>query len=253
MKLIKVKLNGLTMDEFFEFVKQTKRIVDKYDTATLKIKNQADALVSSFADLQSAIDKEKGNAITKTINELDALRDKYISSFKKWLNAMEDYPNDTFAANATKYFSYIHQLSKNISRENALAETTLLNTIVEYFSLDATIKSNITAMGGIEWINAIETTNNNFAEAYSQRVTSNAENNNLPKYESARSKSKNLFNELVDIIKSRYQTAKADGLDVTGYQALINELNTLFTSTNTLVASTVARKPAITGAENKKG
>ncbi len=107
-------------------------------------------------------------------------------------------------------------------------------------------EADLAAMNGTAWIAALETANTQFATTYSQRVNTATANNNIPSFTVVRKVSKALFDEMLVMLSSRYNTAKADKEDLTNYEACIAELNTLINNANILAVNSIVHRVAKT-------
>lgn len=234
MKIITVKIKQLTNPEFFEFLRQLVVLLNKYDTTKLKIKPVADALVAIFANLQAALDKEKGNQLTKILNELDQQRDILITAFLKYLEAMTSYPDAAIAAQAQSLLHYVEGFSSNIAKETQLAETTILTNITEGIINNPTRSAALAAMHGTLWITSIASVNANYASQYSNRITDDSSNKKVEAFTVVRKTATTAYNQLIDLLESRYKSDKADGLDISLYEKCFGDINELITKVNVL-------------------
>lgn len=242
MKIIKVKISRISREEFFEFLKQVAAIIAKADATKLNIKGKADDLVALFIKLQAALDKEKSSEITKLLNDLDRKRDILTSAFVKWLQAMSVYPDDAIAKDATTLLHYVEGFGKNIATETDLAETTILSNIVAGFTNDAAKSTALTNMHGTAWITGIKDANDAFASEYNKRIVSSADNSKTESFTVVRKQATDAYIEMIELLISRYKSDKEDAKDVSGYEACMNELNTLIMKVNILAETSVARK-----------
>jgi hypothetical protein len=250
MKIISFKIKSLINTEFFGFLKQAVALFVKYDPAKLKIKNKSDALAAKFASLAAALEKERANHLTKILNELDRKRDVLIWGFIKFLDAMTDYPDAAIAANAVKLLAFVESFGKNIAQQTQLSETTILTAIVDGFTNNIERKTALAGMNGTLWITALGEVNNEFAKQYSNRVSDVASNNTIESFSDARKEATVLYAETTDLLISRYNSDKADNLDVSAYEACIGDLNELIGKAN-LLATTPKSPTASTKEEGK--
>jgi hypothetical protein len=244
MKITAVKDRQLTNTEFFEFLKQLVAILTKYDTTKLKIKTVADALAAIFASLQAALDKEKSNQLTKMLNELDHKRDILIGAFVRYLDVMTDFPDAAVAAHATSLLQYIDGFSSNIAKENQLAETTILTNITDGLVTNPARNAALLAVNGLPWVTAIKAVNDNYSTQYGNRISDDSSNKQIETFTAARKKAVTAYGALINLLQSRYNTAKEDNLDISLYETTIGDINTLITKVNIL---------AVTSKPNDKG
>ena len=234
MKINKVKHALLDNTELFEFFKQFVAIINKYDAAKLKVTAVLNALVLLFDSLQKALDKEKGNLLTKELDTLDGQRDVYISAFVKWLESMTDFPNAAFAANAKEMLHYVGGYGKGIARQTDLSETTILSQIVDGFTKNDPRKEALAAMNGTPWIDAINAVNTQYSTKYGSRVSDDAANEKVESFTALKKKTVDAYTTVTDLLSSRYQSDKADNLDVSLYETCIGDINQLVDKANIL-------------------
>jgi hypothetical protein len=234
MKLIKVKHLKLDNPSFLQFLKQFVALINKYDAGKLKVITAAAALIAIFASLQAALDKEKSNELTQLLNKLDRHRDVLITAFVKFLESMTDFPDATLAAKAKTLLHYVDGFGKGIAYQNQLAETTILTNIVDGFTTNIERKNSLAAINGTPWITAIGAVNTEYAAQYGNRVTDDSATKNVESFTSVRKKALVLYNALAGLLESRYESDKADNLDVSLYETCMKDLNELITKVNTL-------------------
>lgn len=234
MKLIKVKQLKLDNASFFQFLKQFVALINKYDAGKLKVTTATATLVAIFASLQAALDKEKSNELTQILNKLDRQRDILISAFIKFLESMTDFPDTALAAQAKTLLHYVEGFGKGIAQLNQLSETTILTNIVDGFTTNVERKNSLAAINGTPWITAIGAVNTEYATQYGNRVTDDSATKNVESFTSVRKKALVLYNALASLLESRYESDKADNLDVSLYETCMKDLNELITKVNTL-------------------
>lgn len=202
------------------------------------------------------MDKELSSQITKKLNQLDHNRDVLVLAFLKWLQALTDFPVEALAKDAATLLHYVEGFGKNIAVETFLAETTILNNIVDGFTNDDARKAALAGLHGTEWISAIKTSNDAFATEYNNRVVIAAGNGKVESFTTVRKASTNAYIDMISLLMSRYETDAEDKKDVSVYESCIAELNVLIAKVNILAETSVARKATdakdtVKAAENK--
>lgn len=243
MKINKVITKYLANTEFFEFLKLMVAIINKFDANKLKIDAALKELLDVFPNLQAALDKEKSNLLTKLLNDLDFKRDVLIIDFIDWLEIMQRFPDDDLAPKAQTLYHYITGFGTNIARESLLAETTILTNIVDGFTNDANRSAALASINGTKWITALGAVNTEFANQYNNRIADEANNNKVESFSMLRKKTTPIYNEVIDLLSSRYKNDKADNKDITVYENCINELNELITKVNVLAQISKPKTP----------
>ncbi len=236
MKIIKTKHLHLSQTEFVEFLKQLLVIFNKYDATKLKVKNAVTALGTIITLLQAALDKEKSNQLTKTLDALDQQRDILIRAFVKYLDAMTDFPVKATADAATEMLHYVDGFGKNIAGQSNLAETTVLTNITDGFTTNVARKTALEAMGGTPWITALSNINTEYSTQYGKRIATDSTTDKIESFGTVRKKATTLYKALLDLLTNRYGSDKEDKADVSLYEACIADINTLAAKINALVA-----------------
>jgi len=249
MKITNVKSKQLDNTELFEFFKQAVIIIEKYDAAKLNIKEVVDELTANFPNLKASLDKEKSNKLTKVLNELDQKRDALITDFSDWLELMQRFPDTDMAAKAQNLYHYLSAFGTGIARETLLAETTIITNIVDGFTKDKDRQSALETINGSAWIKALGEVNTEFAAQYSNRVTDTSGNNKVESFSNLRKQVITAYNNVTELLVSRYNGNKADKLDVATYETCIADLNQLIAQVNTLAKTS---KPKAPKEEDKK-
>ena len=251
MKLNVVRTRELANTEFFEFLKLVAAIINKYGANTLKIKTIFDALEAIFTNLQAGLDKEKSNQLTKILNDLDFKRDVLIDDFTDWLEIMQRFPDTAMAAKADVLYHYLSGFGKNVAGQTQLAESTILTNIVDGFTTDIGRKDALAAINGTPWITALGAVNADFISQYANRIADDSNNNKVESFSSLRKRTTIIYNDVIDLLSSRYKNEKADNNDITVYENCISEINELIGKINILVQTSKPNAPKIDPIEKK--
>lgn len=242
MKLIKLKF-GLLSNEYLEVLKQSKKVFNNHNPTALKLKPEYDGVVAIINELEDSLEKEKGNALTKELNDLDYERDSYFIGFDLYLKSMIRHPEATIRANAAILLKYVEGFGNNIARTNQLSETSILNSIVDGINNDAERKAALISINGTAWIAAIGAKNASFSDKYGQRVVTDTDEKKVESFSSVRKRAQVAFGSLTERLGDRYRTEKADGKDIAAYETCINELNEVFRKANILIESSKPHTP----------
>jgi len=231
MQLIKLKF-GLQNAEYLQFLQQWVVIIKRHDAALLKIKNEYDKLNLVIELLQKALQKEKGNALTKLLNQLDSERDGYIIGFIKFLDAMTYHPTASIAANAKSLLHFVNGFGKRIAYTTQFTETTILNSIVDGINNNAERKAALATLNGNDWIIAIDTKNKEFTLQWGNRVVTDTDDNKTESFTSVRKRANAAVEIVEEMFISRYRSEKADSKDVKNFENCADELNELVSKVN---------------------
>lgn len=234
MEIIHARISRLSNVEYFEFLKQLVALIQKNNADKLKVTASVTNLINSFTGLQAALDKEKSSTITKQLNTLDKERDTLISNFVKFLDSMSFYPDAAVANHAQDLLRYVNSFGKNINTQSHLAETTILTQIVTGIADNNDRKAALAALNGTLWITQLGTVNAEFASLYSKRIVDTSADKSIESFSLIRKKTDALYQNLIKLLESRYQTAVYDKTPTADYETTINEVNELIAKANLL-------------------
>jgi Family of unknown function (DUF6261) len=220
----------LVHSEFHQYLKSFLSVVDAADPKTLKIKDERDVLAEMLPSLLAALNNEAASEETKDIEALDLKRDNAITGLSKIIDGYTLHEDAAKKAAANLLQLFIDAQGPRISKLNYSAETTVLTKITTNFKNEAKYTAAVALLGLEDWVENMETANNNFETKYKARNTSLTINKNIPAFGVLKAQAIPLYTELTDLIQSRYKTAKADKQPTDAYLNLINEINTLIDS-----------------------
>lgn len=234
----KISTKYLTSKEFFQFLSLIIGIADKADVAKSKIKAERDRLNALMPDLQNALSAELANEETQKLIAADKRRDIAISALVAYIKALLKSPTPKKREAAITLTNYLKVFGNDIAGENFAAESTTLSTIVKDCKLRAELSAAIIAIDATDWITEIDIANTEFINLFKSRTTSLSEDKKVKSFTSLRTPAKKAYDELVDIVFSRYKTAVADNQDTTALEACINDMNSTIDQYKTLIVAT---------------
>jgi hypothetical protein len=106
-------------------------------------------------------------------------------------------------------------------------------------------------INGTPWITALGTVNAEFISQYANRIADDSNNNKVESFSSLRKRTTVIYNELIDLLSSRYKNEKADNKDITVYENCISEINELIGKINILVQTSKPNAPKVDPIEKK--
>jgi len=226
----KIALYRLINLKYYQFMKLVVERVDESDPTVLKIKDARDQVSNLLPDLLKSLSNEAANEETAIIKAFDTLRDNAIMGLIAYLKSFNYHANEDKKEAANLLMLYIRAQGTQISKMNYQAETPALTKIINQFKNEAKYTAALALLGGVDWLEEMETSNESFETRFKSRNTSFSLDKNIPPFGDIKTKTTLLFVELVELIESRFKTTKADKLPTEQYQKLINELNILIGS-----------------------
>ena len=235
-----IGLTKLRNNEFVQYNKSYRDIVNAHTPTVLKINTQATSYSAVVDHLTAIYIKEKGSDITPEIIAADDRRDLAlmgISMVVKGYNHSHVSDN-VIAAGIIEYT--FNKYGKNIGDLNYQAETSTVNNLVGDLQTDTKTKAAVTLLGLTDWVIELASANNAFDALYLNRNTdyairSKEESIDLRKSVTANQK------ELIGFINGYAITTPSDA-----YNKLIDELNTLGKQYQNLVSKRAGIVPSPT-------
>jgi hypothetical protein len=238
----KINFQKLIATELYQFFSLIIGIAEAANPTVSKIKPQLDALTGFLPKLQAAINREKAFALTKLLQELDARRDTAISGFTMWIAGLAKHPKAVTRDAAIIVKNYLDTHGGNIYSQNYQAESAILSKIVADYNSNAALKAAIDGLGGKDWIDEIEASNNEFIATFQQRSSDMGEDANAESFYTLRGPVAAAYNSLTDMVQTRYKAALADGGDTTLLKKCIDDMNATIAQYNQLIQATKVTK-----------
>lgn len=240
------KLNSarLSSAEYLQFLVLLLEITEASMPIKLKINNEKEVLEAIIIRLKAAFDREKAFSQTKELELLDKGRDIAITAFLLWVKCLTDHPNPVKKANAIIINKYLKRHGSGIAQLNWQAESSVLTKITEDTTNNIDLKNALISLDGTEWITEINDANKAFIAKYAERTVAMGENGNKESFYVVRVPAKEAYAELVDIIESRYKTAKSDKVDVSEFKTLIDNFNATIHQFKELIKTSKPKKAA---------
>ncbi|MBI9069498.1 MAG: hypothetical protein JEZ09_19535 [Salinivirgaceae bacterium] len=221
-----INLRSLRSGEFTQFTNDVMAILAKADTETLGIKDQAADFNTAVEQLQAGFNKERGSDITAELTEIDARRDACISGIEKLSEAYTLHFEPVIAKAAQELLHKIESYGPRIAKQNYQTETTIINNLTQAVETDADLKDAVSKLYLSDWFDQLKKENNWFSQRFLDRIDEEAQ------------QSDEKFKELRDTASEAYRTlcmhitAHVTLKGIAGYDAIINQLNSLIDAYN---------------------
>ena len=234
----KLNLARLTSAEFFQFLVLILGNADAANPTKSKFVAQRDATAAIIARLQQALNREQAFALTAVLDAIDKRRDIAIIGFVMWVKSLTMHPEQATRDAANMLRTYLKTMGDNIANQNQQAQTAILSKIVDDSKNNGFIKKAINDLKGTEWIDEIETANNEYISKYQQRTVEMGDAGNEESFSTMKPAALNTYSALTDIIETRFKSAKADNGDTTILQKCIDDINATITQYQQLIKAT---------------
>jgi hypothetical protein len=242
MKKYQITYPRLLNTEFYQFLFQIRQSANEANPVISKFKPEYDILDAIMVRLLAAIDRDKASELTKEVEKLDARRDFAFSGFMLWLQGYAKYPLLPKREAAITMLNYIETHGKGIVELNFQAESSVLSKIVDDCKKETKLITALATLNDNEWLIEIESANTAFMNTYNQRSAQIGENQNKETFFDVRNEAIPAYEELVDMINSRYKTAVADKIDTSLLQKCMNQIDATLTQYRQLIIATQASK-----------
>ena len=242
-----IALRKLTNALYLQFLKLIVDKIDEANATTLKLKKGRDELANLLPGLQNALNNEIASAETKAIQDLDEKRDDAIVGLQTIVSGNTYHEDVTIKTAAELLRTYFKSHGSKISKLNYQAETAVLDKVTADLKTESRYIQAISLMGLDVWLTNLENANKLFVIVFKSRNSEISANSTILSFGEQKKIGIPVFNKMMALIESRYNTAVEDGLPTEPYQKLVNEINTLVASYNNYIS-----KPIKTSEEPQK-
>ena len=230
-----IKLVNLRNAEFIQFIKTVLAIILSNGPAALNVQPQYNAVQALLAMLENLFITEQASAITETVAELDARRDKAISGIVLMVNAFTFHFNPETAKQAETLKKLLENYGNGIARENYQAETAIIDNLAADLTNKPEMAAAVAALNLADWQKEMEQANTAFDAAYLLR-TQELGAANTDTILVKRQETNEAYYKLRNFIDS-YHTINEGAAP---FGKTTNELNALIDQYNTMMAGRAA-------------
>lgn len=233
----------LTSAEFYQFLTLVLGNVDAADPDKSKIKAERDALAAILPKLKTALNREETYSLTKVIEDIDARRDEAITGFYTYINSLCMYFKTDIKDAAIVLKDYLKTHGNNIAKQNYQTETAILTKIVDDCKNNTSLKTACATIALTDWLVEIETANTAFITKYQARSGEMGLKADEESFYSLRKPAIEAYNNLIQILESRYRTAVADNTaNSTTLKKCVDDINANVAQFKQLIKTSQSRK-----------
>ena len=218
----------LRNSEHLQFNKAVMHVCEEHNPETLHIKAQYDAFKEINDKIESIFVKARGNVLTQDIINQDDLRDASIVGFTLVLRAYTNHYLPEKEKAALVLLSHIRKYGTGIADMNFMAETAVLDDLIDGIETEQNLTDAATLLGLSDWLTEMKVQNTEFNRLYELRAESEAAKSKL--------NLRDLRNEAIDRYRDliRYLQAASIMHPDPIYDIVMNQLNEFIDKYNIL-------------------
>lgn len=230
-----INLHKLRNAEYIQFGKDALKLITDANATTLGIAKQATAFQVSIDAIDKAFKTEQGNPISQQLMLLDAQRDNLFNGIWKITDGYLLHFTDDIVAKAELLKKNLLTYGKNTTKLSYPAETANINSLITDWELKPDLTAAASALHLTEWKDQLKTINTAFANAYSLRAKTEGDATNVGILKELRLPSVKLWDRLTTTLAAQYYLHEEDTTLAPKYVLLINSLNALINTYQTIV------------------
>jgi len=233
--LVICSLSRVRKSEFPEIMNAILVIVEKFDPVALFIVGMYNLLLELKPLLKMLTVKYDGYPNSKVYVAQRKKRNKLLSSILRQLTAIEDAEVASTAVQAGLAVPYLRGYLKGITKDNATAKAGRINHLLLDLEDNDSMKTALNSLGLTAYIDELKTYQQNLNQADITRREALSVHSEF-NYSQAKVEITNAISNLLDSI----ELAKVEHKEL-DYMPLINELNVLLTSKQSMIKSRTTR------------
>lgn len=165
-----IMLRDLRNAEYLQFSRDVLGIVVLNNMSLLDVVNQCAAYENSTNEIEALFVNDQGSDITPLIEALDKRRDNAISGITLLANAMAFHYDPAISAAATAISEQLKLYGGAIARQNYMAETASISSIIDDWTNKPALAAAINTLGLAAWKAELNTANQLFNTNYLART-----------------------------------------------------------------------------------
>ena len=165
-----IDLKNLRNDEYFQFIKNTKSLVDTNDPSVLNVVAQNAALNEKMQEYDALFKKSTASEITQVIFDIDLRRDNALVGISSVVNGNLYHFDPALKAAAVKLDDNLKIYGVNIIRQNYQAETATIASIVGDWDTKPDLTTAMNVLNLKTWKDELKEANDLFDQKYLERT-----------------------------------------------------------------------------------
>jgi hypothetical protein len=229
-----IDLKGLRNAEYIQFMDNFRDLVIKNDPTMLGVAVQQTVFVGKIVEIENLFKLQQANKFTEEVQALDLRRDNAINGISLVINGYTNHFDTKISIAAQTITKNLKNYGVGIARENLVAETAILNSLIADWEKKQELAQALTALNLTTWKEELKDANTLFDEKYLARTQEYAEAN-----------PDTLLKKREECNQSYYELRKhidAHGVinETDVYKKTTNDLNALIAQYNTLLNNRLA-------------
>ena len=204
------RLHNAEFVNFFAEVKTHLSNALKNVTVPAPLDKSIGTLNSFYKELDAAHRLDQASQLNNLITDKDAERDSLVLGLTATCEAGKRHPNaeKRAAFGVLRRNLQVYGSAKDITQQSLAGETADIANLLNDWRTKPELLSAWQLTGLGEWLDALETANNDFRAAYAQRTTETATTTLGYTMEGKRIEASRHYNSLMDLIASYYRTTE---------------------------------------------
>jgi Family of unknown function (DUF6261) len=172
-----IDLKGLRNAEYIQFTGNFRDLVAKNDAKLLGVELQQSLFVDAIVGIESMFKLQLGNKITEEIQALDLRRDNAINGITQVVTGYINHFDASISKAAQTITENLKTYGVGIARENLMAETAILNSLVGDWEKKSELVQALADLNLTAWKNELKEANALFDQKYLARTQEYADAN----------------------------------------------------------------------------
>lgn len=164
-----IVLQPLRNSEYIQFLTDILNIVSKNNPKTLNVSAQYDLLLTATDNVEKLFKISQASLVTAEIEALDKRRDDAINGISLQVQSLVYSADPGINQHGKTLNAHLALFGSSIARENYQSETTILRNIVNDWKNKPELQEAVKALNLGNWLNELESANNDFNQAYIKR------------------------------------------------------------------------------------
>lgn len=230
--------------EFIQQGKDLTQIIADANTTNLGIKKQHDAFKDIFTEMDDVYKTSQKSPFTQLLISLDEKRDRIFMGICFIVDGYLKHWEEAVVAQANLIADSIDLYGRDVVLQNYQAQSASVTSLIDSWETNAPITAALTAFNLESWKNELKATNNLFIKTYTDRSQADGNAEALPKIKELREKAIIAWEKLVTIIQGKTEEFEDDTSKAPLYTNLINSINGVLDSYNTILLLRQGKKAA---------
>jgi hypothetical protein len=200
MKIIRIELNHLHNEEWFEFCTKFKELVEHFGKDTIGIKDLFNLFILLYEKIDGLLVVLSKSYYTKEIETADKKRDEIFRGFFGVTKGMRWQPVAAKQEAAEKLYNLLEKYQKAVLNDNYNAESAAIHNLLQ--DLGGRYKDDVALLSLTEWVTAIDQAEQQFQALDAKRTQESIDKpkENLQQF---RNRADTFYNAMANVLDAR--------------------------------------------------